>query len=81
MIDAKHCSGCEDDFYNGKNPYGVQECWSRKDAQIVPRLLIHIDQTPPYNNVKAQQVPHCYKRKRFVTVKPDQIDSRGYWRT
>lgn len=29
------CQGCHDDFYNGKNPYGIKECWHFKDAKVV----------------------------------------------
>lgn len=79
MIDAKHCDGCRDDFYNGHNPHGVQECWMRKDAVIVPRVLVHVDAVPPYRNVKTQQVPSCYKRPRFVTVEREAIGADGYW--
>jgi hypothetical protein len=80
-IDVKHCEGCENDFYNGKNPYGVKECWQRPDARLEPRLLIHVEQAPPYKNLKPQPTPTCYKMKRFVTVKPDAIDAAGYWRS
>lgn len=29
------CNGCENDFYNGHNPYGIAECWHFKDAVVV----------------------------------------------
>ncbi|HXI85307.1 MAG TPA: hypothetical protein VNL17_14595 [Verrucomicrobiae bacterium] len=80
MIDVSHCQGCEEDFYNGKNPYGVKQCWHLKEAKPVPRLLIHIDQPPPYLNVKPRQVPNCYRMKRHATVKPESLGSDGYWR-
>ena len=28
------CSGCRNNFYNGNNEYGVQECWSFKHAKV-----------------------------------------------
>ena len=31
------CSGCRDDFYNGNNSLGVQECWCFKTAKVVTR--------------------------------------------
>lgn len=80
MMDVKHCAGCEDDFYNGKNPYGILTCWHLKAARLVPRLLIHIDQPPPYRDVKPQPLPNCYRMARHVAVKPQAIDARGYWR-
>jgi hypothetical protein len=36
----KHCAGCRDDFYNGKNPMGVQRCWGLKTAELVTRYCI-----------------------------------------
>ena len=80
MIDVHRCNGCHNDFYNGHNNIGVQQCWHLKDAKLVPRLLIHVDQAPPYKHIKQQMVPHCYKMKRFVTVAPESLTSDGYWR-
>jgi len=80
MISAEHCVGCYNDFYNGRNSIGVKECWNRKDAVLAPRLLIHVDQAPPYKNIKPRDVPTCYKQQRFVTVKPEAIGSDGYWK-
>ncbi len=34
------CGGCRDDFYNGKNPLGVQRCWGLKTAKKVIRYRI-----------------------------------------
>jgi len=34
------CHGCRDDFYNGQNPLGVNECWSFKSASVVTRWRI-----------------------------------------
>lgn len=81
MMDVKHCKGCEQDFYNGNNPYGVKECWSRQDAKMGQFRLIPIDLPPPYLGVKIEQLPTCYQRKRYAKVKPDALDARGYWRS
>lgn len=81
MIELSACSGCEDDFYNGHNPYGVKECWGRKTGTMGDFLLIHIDQPPPYLHVKPQQLPSCYKLKRHVKVSPIRVDSEGYWKS
>jgi hypothetical protein len=32
------CLGCRDDFYNGKNPIGIQECWGFKTARVVDKV-------------------------------------------
>lgn len=81
ILDVKHCAGCQDDFYNGHNPYGIKECWMLKTAKLEPRVLIHIDQMPPYKNLKPKPMPTCYKAQRFVTVKPDAIGADGYWKS
>ena len=44
----KRCVGCRQDFYNGNNPLGVQECWSLKFAKSVERTRVGIWQNPPY---------------------------------
>lgn len=80
VMDAEHCIGCEDDFYNGKNPYGVEACWHRENAKREKRLLIPIDLRPPYLHIKAESLPTCYKKKRHMTIKPEALDSRGYWK-
>lgn len=74
------CGGCENNFYNGNNPYGVKRCWSFDAAKVEKFLLIQVDQAPPYDRESLKDIPTCYKRKRFVKVKLEALDSRGYWR-
>lgn len=76
----KDCIGCEQDFYNDKNPYGVKQCWSVPTAKIVSVVPLSIDQPSPEDyvrqRVKAKQIekhPHCYQRKRMIYVK------KGHW--
>lgn len=80
MNTTKHCAGCRQNFYNGNNPLGVSQCWNLKDAKMVKRVLIHIDQMPPYRNVKPERVPSCYSRQRFIAVAPEKIGADGYMR-
>jgi hypothetical protein len=80
MTDAKYCSGCYNDFYNDKNDIGVKQCWNLKTAKLVDRLLIHIDQAPPYRNLKPHTVPNCYTKQRFYVAKPEDIGAYGYWK-
>lgn len=40
-MDKKHCNGCRNDFYNGNNPMGVNECWSLREARLVTKYRIH----------------------------------------
>lgn len=79
-MEKSDCAGCYNNFYNGNNNHGVTECWSFASATLEPRLLIHVDQAPPYNKDDAELHPTCYKRQRFVTVKPEALDDEGYWK-
>jgi len=43
------CDGCEDNFYNGNNPYNVKECWAYKTAVVVNKVgysSIHVPNGP-----------------------------------
>lgn len=76
----KDCGGCHNNFYNGHNGIGVQECWSFKTAEMVKKLDIHVDQRPPYKGMKPTSRPSCYKAQRMVRVDVSALDSRGYWK-
>lgn len=68
-LDAKHCRGCTDDFYNGHNPLGVQECWGRATAVLTLRRRVHIDERPPWT-ARPEKLPSCYKTRGYVFVDP-----------
>lgn len=80
-MDVKFCSGCEDNFYNGNNPYGITECWHRAKAEQKSYRLIPISMPPPYLQISLKKLPNCYKAKGYAKVKPEALDSRGYWKT
>jgi len=67
----KKCAGCEQDFYNGKNPYEVKECWGLKSAKLVSRKMISINQRPPWKQ-KPIKVLSCYQQKGYVFWAPDR---------
>lgn len=76
----RDCAGCENDFYNGHNPYDVKECWSLKKAEWATKLPIPVDVPPPYSHIKAKRVPNCYHVKRMVYVKPEALTpDRKQW--
>jgi len=64
------CSGCYNNDYN-YGLGGAKECWCFKDAKLIWRKEVHIDQVPPWNQ-KAKLLPSCYRRQRHVYVKPNQ---------
>ena len=39
-ITKQDCVGCDNDFYNGKNPLGVKRCWMLENAKPVTRYRI-----------------------------------------
>lgn len=55
MSDLQYCNGCHNDFYNGKNPMGIKECWSLKTAKVVTRYRIGW-WTPPTSRDAFQKV-------------------------
>jgi hypothetical protein len=65
------CIGCENNFYNGNNTYGVKECWSLDTATIVKKKKVHIDDVPPWTQ-EPIEVLSCYHQKRYVFVNPDR---------
>ena len=75
------CSGCEQNFYNGNNPYGVKECQNFQDAKVVKKIFIPIDMPPPYKGFKPESAPSCYDRYRWIKVDADRITKEGYWRS
>ena len=82
-MDAKHCSGCRDDFYNDHNPLGVKACWLRDKAQLVTRYRIHRDTMPGSRGAFTKvTVPDCKHGNGWYYVKalPDFVkasDVRG----
>lgn len=68
-MDVKHCEGCEDDFYNGKNPYGVKECWLLSGAKLITRYQIGLnDSMGKQRNFHKVTCPQCYRQKGSIFV-------------
>lgn len=61
----KHCVGCSNNFYNGNNNYGIKECWNLKDAELVSRKEVHINQRPPWTQ-KPEKFLNCYCRRGYA---------------
>ena len=71
MKDTKHCIGCENNFYNGNNPYGIKECWSLKTAKLIMRKQVNINQVPPWKQ-EPTKVLSCYHKKGYVFINGDR---------
>ena len=60
----RHCHGCENDFYNDKNPLGVKECWSLKSAKLKQRFEIGYWTEPTRKNAFVERkLFQCYHAK------------------
>ena len=69
----QNCIGCEDNFYNGNNPYGVKECWHFKSAEIIKRKKVGLNDVPPWT-WKPQKYPNCYSQKGYVFIDCEKED-------
>ena len=74
------CSRCRNNFYNGNNDLGVKECWEFRSAKVEKRILIGIDERPPYDSERAAYTLSCHKPKGAVQVRPDVLTKEGFWR-
>jgi hypothetical protein len=62
MIAERHCKGCRNDFYNGRENFGGgTRCWSAEKGTMVKRYRLHWH-TPPTQKgaFTAVTVPSCY---------------------
>lgn len=76
MIDDRHCRGCTDDFYNGRNPAGVQRCWHLSSAELVTRYRIGTWTMPASPGAFTEvEVASCYRRvgEHFYARLPDFV--------
>ena len=81
-MNKKHCAGCSNDFYNGKNNVGVSECWSLKTAMLAKRIPIGMQEPPPYLGKRPVTTPSCWHgsgSNRTLYVDPSRISEKGYW--
>ncbi len=67
----KHCAGCEDDFYNGKNQLGVDECWRLGKAKLAEKKKIGMADAPPWKH-NPIKVLSCYHQKGYWFVDADR---------
>ena len=69
----RHCQGCRNDFYNGKNPYKIKECFSLKSAELMLKKEVYVNQIPPWNQ-EPRQILSCYHKEDFIYVDPNTIN-------
>lgn len=65
-VTKSNCLGCEDDFYNDKNPLGVRVCWSLKTARLITRWRTGVWTMPAVPGAFTEvRVPSCYRAKGY----------------
>lgn len=72
------CSGCEDNFYNGRNPYGVEKCWHYKTAKVVKCVVASNSTPPPFS--LTQHCLDCYRQKGYAYIKNFDKITRGQYK-
>ncbi|HDZ60207.1 MAG TPA: hypothetical protein ENH46_00725 [Candidatus Pacearchaeota archaeon] len=71
--DKSMCSGCRNNRYNfpgikdGGAPVTCKECWSYKDAKVVKKKRVSINQIPPYKQKKVS-VLGCKQEPGYAYV-------------
>lgn len=78
-MDGKHCQGCENNFYNGNNDKGINECWSLKDAVLISQKMIPVNEVPPHTG-KPKLFPKCYHASGFVMMNCENGDKQYFGR-
>jgi len=69
-MDKKECTGCTENFYNGNNPLGVNECWHLKDAKVIQRFAISVNAPMGTRaNYRPEKRPRCYRARGIVYLK------------
>jgi len=63
------CHGCNDDFYNGNNDYGIKECWSFESADVTMTRKIPIEMRPPWDSIPLVPRLSCFRKKGYVFFK------------
>lgn len=71
-ITKSDCAGCEDNFYNGNNPYGVKECCRFRTGKLIRRKRVGMDDVPPWDHQLVSKLPDCYRQKGYVFVEPNR---------
>lgn len=74
------CAGCRNNFYNGNNDYGVKQCWSFKDAEVVKVLAVGLHQEPPYYNDNIRYCLNCYQSRGMFYMKNYGEIKRGQYK-
>jgi hypothetical protein len=73
--DIGMCLGCENNFYNGNNPYGVKRCWSFATAKVVSKRRVPIWMTPPWT-MPPEPMLSCRKDKGYAMISETSQEKR-----
>lgn len=71
-IKVLHCPSCIDDFYNGHNQFGIEECIHLKSAKLVWGKVVGIWERPPYDKTRKEKKPNCWRKKGVIFLKEEK---------
>ena len=65
--DKNLCAGCRNNIYNTP----TRACWERKSAKLEERIIVGVNQIPPFSRSKCESMLSCYYPidKELVTIK------------
>jgi len=63
----KLCAGCYNSIYNGGM---APECWNLKDAKVMKRKRIGINDIPPWDHQPVSTTLSCFRQPGYVFVDP-----------
>lgn len=77
-----YCFGCNDNFYNGNNPYGIQECWNKKSAKHRKTLTLYLGECWHSMVDKGPYETTCNKcGMSFASIHYSDWDINKFYRT
>ena len=53
------CQGCRNNFYNGNNNLGVEECWSFSTAEVCDKIGYHSIHSVKHDETKIKTL-NCW---------------------
>lgn len=57
-----------------------RECREYKEAEVVQRIPIGVNQDPPFKTTSYTTIFDCYNDKQIMYVKDENLDGHGFWR-
>lgn len=69
------CCGCTDNFYNGNNQYGIEQCAHYKGSKVVKCVIACCSEAPPFS--LTGYCLSCYRKSGYAYLKNFDKITRG----